>query len=162
MRWCTALVVVPFLAGQGQAIASNSKAPGPCLHYQQQPNSMVNGKSRVPEEVRLSGELIERTFWGPPFWGEHPKTDSLESAWIIVLDTPICVLADPSYINNAAEFNVIVVQIIVFTDGPNNEFLRQVSKLIGHHVAMTGVLDHAITGHNRTPVMMEVASIAAT
>ena len=162
MRRCTAWIVVSLLASHGLSIASNSKAPGPCLNYQQKPNTMVNGRSRVPEEVRLSGDLIERTYWGPPNWGEHPESDRLEDAWIIVLDKPICVLADPRFIDNAAEHNVIVVQIIVDTSGPNDDLFRRVSTLVGHHVTVTGALDHAITGHNRTPVMMEVASIAAT
>jgi hypothetical protein len=34
--------------------------------------------------------------------------------------------------------------------------------LVGRHVTVAGALSHAVTGHNRTPVMLMVASIAAT
>lgn len=144
------------------AAAADQVAPAPCLHYQEEPNTIVNGRSSVPTEVTLTGELIERTYWGPPNWGEQPATDRLEEAWILVLDTPICVLADhknPS--NDQSESNVIVVQLIVGDPGPDNENLKQVQKFVGGRVTVAGSLWHAVTGHNRTPVMFMVASVAA-
>jgi hypothetical protein len=37
-----------------------------------------------------------------------------------------------------------------------------VEKLVGRRVTIAGALWHAVTGHNRTPVLLLVASIAAT
>ena len=110
----------------------------------------------------MTGELIERTYWGPPNWGEQPATDRLEEAWILVLDSPACVMADNTNQNNdQPEFNVIVMQLVVTDTGPHNEYLKQVENLVGQRVTVTGALGHAVTGHNRTPVMLMVASIAS-
>jgi hypothetical protein len=145
------------------AAAANRVTPAPCLQYQHEPNSIVNGRSSVPKEVTLTGELIERTYWGPPNWGEQPATDRLEEAWILVLDAPACVMADHTNQNNdQPEFNVIVMQLVVTDTGPHNEYLKQVENFVGRRVTVTGALEHAVTGHNRTPVMLMVASIAST
>jgi len=144
-------------------VAADRVAPAPCLHYQREQNSIINARSSVPMEVTLSGELIERTYWGPPNWGEQPATDRLEEAWILVLDTPACVRADhEDPTNDQSESNVIVMQLVVTNPGPDNVYLKQVEKLVGRRVTVAGALSHAVTGHNRTPVMLMVASIAAT
>jgi Domain of unknown function (DUF4431) len=144
-------------------VAADRAKPAPCLHYQHEPDFIVNGQSTVPKEVTLSGELIERTYWGPPNWGEQPATDRLEEAWILVLDAPACVMADHANQNNdQAEFNVIVMQLVVTDAGPGNENLKQVENLVGRRVTVVGALGHAVTGHNRTPVMLMVASIASS
>ena len=144
-------------------VAAERVAPAPCLHYQHEPNSVVNDRSSVPKEVTLTGELIERTYWGPPDWGEQPATDCLEEAWILVLDAPACVLADhANQTNDQSEYNVIVVQLVVTDSGPDNENLKQVANLVGRRATVVGALWHAVTGHNRTPVMLMVPSIAAT
>ena len=98
-----------------------------------------------------------------PNWGEQPATDRLEEAWILVLDAPACVMADHTNQNNdQPEFNVIVMQLVVTDTGPHNEYLKQVENLVGRRVTVTGALEHAVTGDNRTPVMLIVASIAST
>ena len=167
--WVASLRVNPilvFFAGLcwcNLVVAADRVTPAPCLHYQHEPNSIVNGRSSVPKEVTLTGELIERTYWGPPNWGEQPATDRLEEAWILVLDAPACVLADhANQTNDQAESNVIVVQLVVTDPGPDKEYLKQVEDLVGRRVTVGGALWHAVTGHNRTPVMLMVASIAAT
>jgi hypothetical protein len=161
MRIKLALLVFAGVCGGTSAIASTHKAPGPCLHYQHEVLSHSNGS--IPQEVALSGELIERTYWGPPNWGEHPATDRLEEAWLLLLDTPICVEADSGSVNNnnVTEINVIVVQLVVLDPGPDNKSLKEVERLVGRRVAVRGVLNHAVTGHNRTPVLLMVASINA-
>jgi len=157
-----ALLVFAGVCGGTSAIASTHKAPGPCLHYQHEALSHSNGGTHIPQEVALSGELIERTYWGPPNWGEHPATDRLEDAWLLLLDTPICVEADSGSVNNnVTEINVIVVQLVVLDPAPDNKSLKEVERLVGRRVAVKGVLNHAVTGHNRTPVLLMVASINA-
>ena len=155
--------VITGLCVSGSAIAAKQLAPGPCLHYQHEALSQSGGRTHIPNEVALSGELIRRTYWGPPNYGEQPATDSLEDAWLVVLDTPICVEADPGGLNenSTSEFNVIVVQLVVLEPGAGNESLKAVDRLVGRHVIVTGFLEHALTGHHRTPVLLMVASIAA-
>jgi hypothetical protein len=160
VRITLTLLVFAGLCGGGCAIAARHNAPGPCLHYRHETLSQSDGRTRIPQEVTLSGELIERTYWGPPNWGEHPDTDRLEDAWLLILDRPICVEADSSWVNNASEHNVIVVQLVVLDPGPDNRALKNVARLVTRRVTVSGFLDHADTGHHRTPVLLVVASIA--
>jgi hypothetical protein len=162
MRTSVWQLVIAGLCVSGSAIAAKQIAPGPCLHYQHEALSRSDGRTHIPQEVALSGELIRRTYWGPPNYGEHPATDSLEDAWLVVLDTPVCVEAHSGELdeNSTSELNVIVVQLVVLDPGPGNKSLKEVDRLVGRHVAVTGFLDHALTGHHRTPVLLMVASIA--
>jgi hypothetical protein len=163
MRVNPILVFVAALSWCNLGVAADRVTPAPCLHYQHEPNSIVNGRSSIPKEVTLTGELIKRTYWGPPNWGEQPATDSLEDAWILVLDAPACVLADhANQTNDQPEYNVIVMQLVVTELGPGNEYLKQVANLVSRRVTVAGALWHAVTGHNRTPVQLMVASISAT
>ena len=45
-----------------------------------------------PEKVTLTGRIVSRTFYGPPNYGENPKTDSREAQYILLLVTPIDVI----------------------------------------------------------------------
>jgi hypothetical protein len=40
-------------------------------------------------DALISGTVVEREVWGPPNFGERPKTDSRYRVWIISLDDPI-------------------------------------------------------------------------
>ena len=160
MRINLTLLVFAGLCGAGSAIAEKHNAPAPCLHYLREALSHSDGQTHIPQEVALSGELIERTYWGPPYWGEHPDTDRLEDAWLLVLDSPICVEADASWVNNVSEHNIIVVQLVVLDPGPGNKSLKSVARLVNRRVTVSGYLDHALTGHHRTSVLLVVASIA--
>jgi hypothetical protein len=163
MRVDPILLFVAGLSWCNCVVAADRVTPAPCLHYQQKPNSIVNDRSSVPKEVTLTGELIKRTYWGPPNWGKQPATDRLEDAWILVLNAPACVLADhANQTNDQPEYNVIVMQLVVTEPGPGNEYLKQVDNLVGRRVTVAGALWHAVTGHNRTPVILMVAAIAAT
>jgi len=46
-----------------------------------------------PAVVELEGKLRVKTFYGPPNFGENPKTDLKERCWILSLDKPINVHA---------------------------------------------------------------------
>ena len=105
-----------------------------------------------PAVVTLEGRLSMKTFFGPPNFGEDPKTDSKEETRILVLDTPINVRAkdetDP-VVGPSAE-NVREVQLVF--NGP----LR---KLVGKKLIVRGTLYHAHTGHHFTDVLLRVESI---
>ncbi len=43
------------------------------------------------QTVTLSGRLRQQREWGPPNFGENPKTDSTYMAWILELDRPVLI-----------------------------------------------------------------------
>ena len=105
-----------------------------------------------PAVVELEGRLTIKTFFGPPNFGEDPKTDSKEETRILVLDEPINVRAkietDP--ISGPSVENVRELQVVF--DGPLRE-------LVGKKIIVKGMLFHAFTGHHFTDVLIKVESI---
>ena len=107
-----------------------------------------------PEKVSITGTIVSRTFFGPPNYGENPKTDSKESQYILVLDTPIDVVGDNKY--NEAERGVKQITLVV------HDFkATPVRPWLGKRVTIEGTLFHAITGHHHTKVLIEVSTIGA-
>jgi hypothetical protein len=106
-----------------------------------------------PEKVTLKGKVVSRTFYGPPNYGENPKTDSRESQYILILDSAVDVLvgSDPT---DQTERNVRRVTLVV-----NDFAAHPVRPLLGRHVLIEGTLFHAITGHHHTRVLITVSSI---
>ena len=106
-----------------------------------------------PEKVALTGRVVSRTFYGPPGYGENPKTDSRESQYILLLDRPIDVLGSP---DDEAERGVKQITLVVsdFKATPVRPWLHQ-------RVVIEGTLFHAITGHHHTRVLIEVSTVGA-
>jgi hypothetical protein len=105
-----------------------------------------------PSVVELEGTLKIKTFFGPPNFGENPKTDSKEETRILVLDKPINVRAkgeaDP--VTDPSAENVRELQLVF--DGP-------LKKLVGKKLIVKGTLFHAQTGHHFTKVLLNLDSI---
>lgn len=105
-----------------------------------------------PAVVVLEGKLIIKTYFGPPNFGEDPKTDSRERSWILSLDKPIKVRAkdetDP--VTGPSVDNVRELQLVLH---------KPRRKMIGKKVRVKGTLFHAHTGHHHTDVLMDVESI---
>ncbi len=106
--------------------------------------------------VELSGTVFSRNYFGPPGYGETPAKDTRERATLLLLDAPVCLRASPNpeLDNNSYEGNLIVVQLAAVHVKP--EALKTVQ---GHRALVRGRLYHAITGHHRTPVVMDVYSV---
>jgi len=104
-----------------------------------------------PEKVTLTGRLVYRTFYGPPNYGENPKTDSRETQPILILDAPVDVIASQY---DSAERGVKRVTLVVMDFKAN-----PVSPRLGMRVIVEGTLFHANTGHHHTKVLMTVSSI---
>ena len=106
----------------------------------------------------MTGKVVLRTFFGPPGYGENPKTDSKESQYIMVLDTTIDVIgmSQDEYFpyDRQTERRVKEITLVIddFKTTPERTFLRK-------HVAVEGTLVHAYTGHHHTKVLMDVSSI---
>ncbi len=107
-----------------------------------------------PAITRLDGRLILRDYAGPPNYGSVADGDRLERQWILILDRPLCVAADPdSEINREAVRAVGEVQLVVMpTSGVRAEGHR------GRRIGVEGRLFTAHTGHHRTPVLLVVRS----
>jgi len=98
----------------------------------------------------LTGTIFKRTDFGPPNYGEDPKTDSREEHLYLKLDRPVCVdAARPNDDLNVAETNITKMQMVYF---PRERFQ---SVWIGRRVTVTGALFHSFSAHHWTPVLIE-------
>jgi hypothetical protein len=116
------------------------------------------GKRRVlhygTEKVTLTGKVVSRTFYGPPNYGENPRTDSRESQYVLLLDSAIDVVASKDDLLTRTERRVTKVTLVV------SDFdAHPVKPLLGQRVEVEGTLFHAHTGHHHTKVLIEVSSI---
>ena len=118
--------------------------------------SSLKSKGRVyhftPDTVVLSGVLIEKMFYGPPGYGEHPKTDSKEYPFILKLSSPISVVAHPNDSINQTRINVKEIQTINFVHIKLIDFL-------GKRIKVIGTLSSALIGHDHTDVLIKIITV---
>jgi Domain of unknown function (DUF4431) len=105
-----------------------------------------------PAVVTLTGKLIKKEFYGPPGYGEDPKTDSKEQAAILHLTSPINVVAEKDNRFNETRDNAREVQLI-------NVKGIDLSKFFQNNVKVSGKLSSAITGHHHTDILIEIDDI---
>ena len=120
------------------AVFSVAPAAAQCLKYE-------------PTQVTVRGKIFERTDFGPPNYGENPKTDSREEHLYLRLDHAICVgAADNSESpDDAAERNISVIQMLYY----RKQFERT---WLGRHVFVHGTLFHSFSAHHWTNVLIDV------
>ncbi len=99
------------------------------------------------QKVALTGTLIEKTFYGPPGYGEDPKHDVKEPVYILKLQRPITAVPDKQDTTNERHDNVTEVQVVNMKQLPLKSFLKK-------KVTVTGTLFSAITGHHHTQVLI--------
>jgi hypothetical protein len=105
-----------------------------------------------PAIVTLKGTVILLNDYGPPNYGENPKTDEKVRYYTLQLDKPINVKADPkSDVNTDSFLNECLLQLVILSD--NIEILR--AKL-DKKVIVTGTLYQRFTGHHYTNVLIKV------
>lgn len=109
-----------------------------CLHYAGAP-------------LTLTGTVTPKSFYGPPNFGESPKTDSREVQAVLVLPQPICVTANPQTWDDAESGQRQIT--LVPPKGVNFQHFK------GKAVMVTGTLFHATTAHHHTAVLMDVTQI---
>ena len=103
----------------------------------------------------LTGTITKEMFYGPPGFGENPKTDKQEPSFLLVLEKPIKVIASNEQLNEGTEEtreNVDKMQLI-WPDGIDMQ------KYLGKKVKLTGSLFGAHTGHHHTAVLMDMQTI---
>ena len=95
------------------------------------------------QTTKLTGRVALKSFYGPPNFGENPKTDSIETHYVL--------LTDQAFVFNTEATKEL--QIIS---------LGQSLKLFtGKLVRLTGTPFLAETGHHFTPIVIELISIEA-
>lgn len=101
--------------------------------------------------IRVQGTLMRETFPGPPEYQSIEAGDEPETYWLVVLDRPACVAADPAdeVGQSPAVATLERIQLVVSRD----QYRNQADK-IGHHVTVSGQLFGAFTGHHKTPVLL--------
>lgn len=100
---------------------------------------------RYGEKVKLSGYVEIRTFYGPPNFGENPKTDSRLVQNILFLDEPICSKDDKDHQDEKNE-----IEVTLRTDG-SSDFL---DALAGKHATVIGKLEHSEVGNDNTNLIL--------
>jgi hypothetical protein len=111
--------------------------------------------SYEPETVELAGRLVIQNKYGPPNYGEQPKTDEKVRIPVLILSEAVNVLPNENDDGPNGQHAYDVRQIqLAFIEGPMDH-----DKLIGQQVVVKGTLFHQHTGHHYTKVVMKVRSI---
>jgi hypothetical protein len=105
--------------------------------------------------VQLTGNLMKKTFPGPPNFASVAQGDAPEVAWILHLDKPVCAKGRTGDDFDVAVSHLQEQQLVL----GNNDYYRQAKKFLSRKVIATGVLFGAHTGHHYTPVLMDVKNI---
>ncbi len=125
--------------------AQPSARPGlvdSCYHYR-------------PASVSLTGRLIQRTLPGPPNYQSIARGDRPQVADLLILDDPICTLADYKDSPNTDAFQGQDTIHVRRTEAA----WRDVRRLTGHHVVVTGTLAEWALGSDRTPIVIDPTEV---
>lgn len=119
---------------------------------------VIAGKAVEPSpSITLEGILVVGEFYGPPNYGENPSGDRMEHSLFLQLPaTPTTQLSDSMAL---AAFgpdarSTYFVQVVV-----HDSELSAAEKTIGHRVQVVGVPFAPLTGHHRTPLLIDVKSL---
>jgi hypothetical protein len=110
-----------------------------------------------PNVSILHGTLIQKLFYGPPGFGENPKTDAHYTFFVLVLNKPITVYSDQrgtftSETENIDSSRIEGIDSIQIRDERTNQALLS---SVGKQVAIKGVLNIAVLPSEYTPVILD-------
>ncbi len=104
-----------------------------------------------PAKSELAGVVEAEGHYGPPTYGENPDTDRVENIYVLILASPISVIANGEDVFDAASFdNVSRIQLTSRS--------VKLSPIAGKTVHLIGELFQGHTGHHYTDVLMMVES----
>ena len=106
-----------------------------------------------PETVELDGKLVIQSKFGPPNYGEDPKTDEKVRVPVLMLPYQVSMFPTADGDNTNPVYSIRQIQL-AFVDKTMNY-----KNLIGKNVVVTGTLFKAQTGHHYTEVVLTVGSI---
>ncbi len=118
---------------------------------QQKPHTIYKFE---PAVSTLTGILKAQVFYGPPGYGESPKIDKKETAFILNLTKPITVIADPDDEDglNSTTQNVTKIQLVSLGKLRLGEYNNKTIKV-------SGTFFSAISGHHHTDVLLTLKII---
>lgn len=101
-----------------------------------------------PDKSELAGTVEAEAHYGPPTYGENPEKDRVEKVYVLILASPISVVANDDVFNAASFDNVSRIQL-------TSRGVR-LAPLAGKTVYLTGGLFTGYSGHHYTDVLMMV------
>ena len=117
------------------------------------PSALAECAKYEPAVTRLVGTVTTREYPGPPNFESIAAGDTPERQWILILKRPLCVDGDPtSDLNPDSKTGVAEIQLMA------DRGARNLSRLSGKEVEVSGTLFAAHTGHHRVPVLLKVQS----
>ena len=122
----------------------------------------VNAPVRYSTPIDLAGRLAEREVFGPPGYGENPRTDT--KVKIVVLRLPCKVDVLPlanSQVSETADLDPVhdVSEIQLFF---SKELEASLRSYFGKTVMVNGALSEGLAGGEFTKVVMTVKKISLT
>ena len=106
-----------------------------------------SGYCNDEKSITLTGSIVEKSFYGPPNFGENPKDDSIEKYFFLLLNKPILY-------NYKGQYILIKEIQLVCTDFYQNNFAE------GGGYTVVGIIQKAETGHHHTDFVLIVEKIA--
>lgn len=104
-----------------------------------------NGYCSDEKSITLTGSIIEKSFYGPPNFGETPKDDRIEKYFFLLLNKPI--------LYNYKDQYIFIKEIqLVFTDFYQKNFDKE------RKYTVIGTIQKAETGHHHTDFILIVKS----
>ena len=115
----------------------------------------------APNVSTLHGRLIQKEFYGPPGFGQTPKTDAHYTFFVLVLNKPITVYRDPKgstvNINDLKDSTHIEdIDSIQIRDQRTNPMLLS---NVGKEVTISGLLNEAVAPSEYTPVVLDFKGV---
>ena len=138
------LLVASFiiLVAAGAPTPARPGVADSCYHYR-------------PAAVSLTGRLIQRTLPGPPNYQSIARGDRPQVVDLLILDAPICTIADYKDSPNTDAFQGQDTIQVRRTESA----WREVRRLSGGHVVVTGTLAEWALGPDRTPVVIDPTEV---
>jgi hypothetical protein len=109
--------------------------------------------------IELEGMLTQRTFYGPPGFGETPAKDAREKVYLLKLERPVTMtpIDDPKAKTCWDAFpHVREVQLFI---APGSKM--DTSRLLGKAVLATGIIRESDAPSEHTKVTMDVKTLQA-
>jgi len=105
-------------------------------------------------QTMICGTLHDESRWGPPNFGENPKTDSKFTVWIVSLRRPVVVNfgKDIRQTEQRKEFDEIQLSI----DSGDRALVLRLEELNHTLIIVSGRLWTAVSQGDVTPVVLEV------
>jgi hypothetical protein len=114
-----------------------------CYHYR-------------PAPVSLTGRLVQRRMPGPPHYDSFARGDRPEVVDFLILDAPICTIAD--YKGDSPNSDAFQGQDTIQVRRAESTW-RDVRRLTGSRVIVTGTLAEWALGPDRTPVVIDPTEV---